>query len=92
MTRKTSNVPDSLHSRVVCENFKVLRFGLLHGSHPNQVFVLVRFRNPNFALDTEVEIPLSLLRESKLKDFIPPWFTLEDVPPERTHKIGRAHV
>ena len=86
MSRKASNVQDSLRGKVICENFEILRFGRVHGSQPEKTVATVRFRNPNFALDQEVDIPLSAIRGQKLKEYIPEAFFLEDVPPERQYK------
>lgn len=71
---------------VLGENFEIVRFGKLYGSQSEKVFAVVRFRNPNFGLDTEVEIPMADLGSRSLKSYIPEAFVLEGVPIERQYK------
>ena len=84
--KTTLKTQESLNGQIKCQNFEILRFGQVHGSQPEKTVATVRFRNPNFALDQEVDIPLSAIRGQKLKEYIPEAFFLEDVPPERQYK------
>ena len=84
--KRTLKTQESLNGQIKCQNFEILRFGQVHGSQPEKTVATVRFRNPNFALDQEVDIPLSAIRGQKLKEYIPEAFFLEDVPPERQYK------